>query len=300
MHYLLLILAVLFWSGNFVVSRGIINEIPPMTLAFWRWTIALLIILPFALKPIMRQKHLIRQNWKILTLLAILSVSNFSMFIYMALKSSTVTNAVLINSMIPIFIVIVSWMGFKERITLRQAMGIAISLTGLMFIITKGNLSTLIAVRFGKGDMWTISAGISWALYSALLRKCPAEFDSLSFLATLIIIGTSFIFPFYIWEISIGKTMNVTCASIGSIVYVALFASILAYIFWNKAIQTIGANKTGVFIHLMPVFSIILAMIFLDEKLRGYHIKGTILIFSGIFLTTAHTIKFQNVRGTKH
>ena len=191
-------------------------------------------------------------------------------------------------------------MGFKERITLRQAVGIAISLTGLMFILTEGNLSKLISVRFGKGDMWTISAGISWALYSALLRKCPVEFDSLSFLATLIIIGTLFISPFYIWEIGTGKTMNFTHASIGSIIYVALFASVLAYIFWNKAIHAIGANKTGIFIHLMPVFSIILAMIFLDEKLRGYHIKGTILIFSGIFLTTAHTIKWQNVRGIKH
>ena len=300
MHYLLLILAVLFWSGNFIVGRGIHNEIPPMTLAFWRWAIALLIILPFALKPILRQKDLIWRNLKILTLLAILSVANFSMFIYMALKSSTVTNAVLINSMTPIFIVIVSYMGFKERITLRQAVGIAISLTGLMFILTEGNLSKLIAVRFGKGDMWTISAGISWALYSALLRKCSVEFDSLSFLATLIIIGTLFISPFYIWEIGTGKTMNFTHASIGSIIYVALFASVLAYIFWNKAIHTIGANKTGIFIHLMPVFSIILAMIFLDEKLRGYHIKGTILIFSGIFLTTAHTIKWQNVRGIKH
>lgn len=300
MHYLLLILAVLFWSGNFIVGRGIHNEIPPMTLAFWRWAIALLIILPFALRPILRQKDLIWRNWKILTLLAILSVANFSMFIYMALKSSTVTNAVLINSMTPIFIVIVSWMGFKERITLRQAVGIAISLTGLMFILTEGNLSKLISVRFGKGDMWTISAGISWALYSALLRKCPVEFDSLSFLATLIIIGTLFISPFYIWEIGTGKTMNFTHASIGSIIYVALFASVLAYIFWNKAIHTIGANKTGIFIHLMPVFSIILAMIFLDEKLRGYHIKGTILIFSGIFLTTAHTIKWQNVREIKH
>jgi len=300
MHYLLLILAVLFWSGNFIVGRGIHNEIPPMTLAFWRWAIALLIILPFSLRPILRQKDLIWRNLKILTFLAILSVTNFSMFIYMALKSSTVTNAVLINSMIPIFIVIVSWMGFKERITLRQAVGIVISLTGLMFIITKGNLSTLIAVRFGKGDMWTISAGISWALYSALLRKCPVELDSLSFLAATIIIGIFFIFPFYIWEIGTGKTMNFTHASIGSIIYVALFASVLAYTFWNKAIQIIGANKTGVFIHLMPVFSIILAMIFLDEKLRGYHIKGTILIFSGIFLTTAHSIKFQNVRGPKH
>jgi drug/metabolite transporter (DMT)-like permease len=300
MHYLLLVLAVLFWSGNFVVGRGIHNEIPPMALAFWRWAIALLIIFPFSLGPILRQKDLIGRNWKLLTLLAILSVSNFSMLIYMALKSSTVTNAVLINSMTPIFIVMVSWMGFKERITLRQGVGIVISLTGLMFILTQGSPSTLIAVRFGKGDMWTISAGISWALYSALLRKCPVEFDPVGFLGTTIIIGVFFISPFYIWEIGTGKTMSFTPASMGSIIYVALFASVLAYIFWNKAVHTMGANKTGIFIHLMPVFSILLAMIFLDEKLRGYHIMGSILIFSGIFLTTAHTIKLQRVRGTTH
>ena len=298
MHYLCLVLAVFFWSGNFIVGRGIHNDIPPITLAFWRWAIALLIVLPFSLGPMMRQRDLIGRNWKILTLLAILSVTNFSMFIYMALKSTSVTNAVLINSMTPIFIVVVSWMGFKDRITLRQGIGIAISLAGLMFILTKGNLSTLVAVRFSKGDVWTIFAGISWALYSVLLRKCPVEFDSLSFLSTTIIIGVFFIFPFYIWEIGTGKTMNVSQASIGSIIYLALFASVLAYIFWNNAVKTIGANKTGIFIHLMPVFSIILAMIFMDEKLRGYHIKGTILIFSGIFMTTAHTIKLQNVRGT--
>ena len=282
------------------MGRWIHNDIPPISLAFWRWTVALLIILPFSLKHIIHQKDLIRQNWKILTLLAILSVTNFSMFIYMALKSSTVTNTVLINSMIPIFIVLVSWMGFKERITLRQTVGIAASLTGLMFIIAGGNLSTLIAVRFSKGDIWTISAGMSWALYSVLLRKCPIEFNSRGFLATTIIIGIFFIFPFYIWEINTGKTMNITKASIGSIIYVALFASVLAYIFWNKAIQIIGANKTGIFIHLMPVFSIILAIIFLDEKLRGYHIKGSVLIFLGIFLTTTNKPTFQKVGGSKN
>jgi len=296
MHYLLLIFAVLFWSGNFIVGRGIHNEIPPMTLAFWRWAVALLIILPFSLGHIVRQFDIIRRNLKILTVLAILSVTNFSIFIYMALKLSTATNTVLINSMIPIFIVMVSWLGFKERITLRQSIGIAISLAGLMFIIANGNLSTLISVRFSKGDLWTICAGISWALYSVLLRKCPTELNSLSFLATLIIIGTLFISPFYIWEMSTGKTMNISQATIGSIVYVALFASILAYIFWNKAIQIIGANKTGIFIHLMPVFSIILAIIFLNEELREYHVKGTILIFTGIFLTTAGKIKFQTRR----
>jgi drug/metabolite transporter (DMT)-like permease len=293
MHYVLLIFAVLFWSGNFIVGRGIHNEIPPITLAFWRWAVALLIILPFSLRHIVHQFDIIRRNLKILTILAILSVTNFSIFIYMALKLSTATNTVLINSMIPIFIVMVSWLGFKEQITLRQSIGIAISLAGLMFIIANGNLSTLISVRFSKGDLWTICAGFSWALYSVLLRKCPIELNSLGFLATLIIIGTLFISPFYIWEMSTGKTMNISQASIGSIVYVALFASILAYIFWNKAIQIIGANKTGIFIHLMPVFSIILAIIFLDEKLRGYHIKGTILIFSGILLMTTHTIKFR-------
>ncbi len=296
MHYLLLIFAVLFWSGNFVVGRGIHNEIPPITLAFWRWMVALLIILPFSLRHIVLQRDLIRQNWKILTLLAILSVTNFSMFIYMALKSSTVTNTVLINSMIPIFIVLVSWMGFKERITLRQAFGIVVSFTGLMFIIVNGNLSNLISVRFGKGDIWTIFAGMSWAIYSVLLRKCPTEFNPLSFLTTTIIIGVFFIFPFYIYEIRSGKIMNFTQASIGSVIYVALFSSILAYIFWNKAIQIIGANKTGIFIHLMPVFSILLAIIFLNEQLREYHIKGTILIFIGIFLTTARKIKFQTRR----
>jgi drug/metabolite transporter (DMT)-like permease len=293
MHYVLLIFAVLFWSGNFIVGRGIHNEIPPMTLAFWRWAVALLIILPFSLGHIVHQFDIIRRNLIILTVLAILSITNFSIFIYMALKLSTATNTVLINSMIPIFIVMVSWLGFKERITLRQSIGIAISLAGLIFIIANGNLSTLISVRFSKGDLWTICAGISWALYSVLLRKCPIELNSLSFLATLIIIGTLFISPFYIWEMSTGKTMNISQASIGSIVYVALFASILGYIFWNKAIQIIGANKAGIFIHLMPVFSIILAIIFLDEKLRGYHIKGAILIFSGILLTITPTIKFK-------
>jgi len=293
MHYVLLIFAVLFWSGNFIVGRGIHNEIPPMTLAFWRWAVALLIILPFSLGNILHQFDIIRRNLKILTVLAILSVTNFSIFIYMALKLSTATNTVLINSMIPIFIVMVSWLGFKERITLRQSIGIATSLAGLIFIIANGNLLTLISVRFSKGDLWTICAGFSWALYSVLLRKCPIELNPLSFLATLITIGTLFILPFYIWEMNAGKTMNISIASIGSIVYVALFASILAYIFWNKAVQIIGANKTGIFIHLMPVFSIILAIIFLDEKLRGYHIKGTILIFSGILLTTIHTIKYK-------
>ena len=296
MHYLLLIFAVLFWSGNFIVGRGIHNDIPPITLAFWRWAVALLIILPFSLGHIVHQRDLILRNLKILTVLAILSVTNFSIFIYMALKLSTATNTVLINSMIPIFIVMVSWLGFKERITLRQSIGIAISLAGLLFIIANGNLSTIISVRFSKGDLWTICAGISWALYSVLLRKCPTELNSLSFLATLIIIGTLFISPFYIWEMSTGKTMNISQATIGSIVYVALFASILAYIFWNKAIQIIGANKTGIFIHLMPVFSIILAIIFLNEELREYHVKGTILIFTGIFLTTAGKIKFQTRR----
>lgn len=173
MHYLLLLLTVLFWSGNFIVGRWIYSEIPPVTLAFWRWVLALVVLLPFTLRDLIRQKELIRNNLKMLALLALLSVTNFSIFLYVALNTSTVTNASLINSMTPILIVLFSWVGFKRKITLVQGIGIAVSLTGLVFIVLKGDLPALLAVRFSTGDLWTLSAAASWATYTVLAKRYP-------------------------------------------------------------------------------------------------------------------------------
>ncbi|MGB8424706.1 MAG: DMT family transporter, partial [Desulfobacterales bacterium] len=163
MPYVLLTLTVLFWSGNFVIGRGIHAEVPPISLAFWRWFTALVLLLPFALPAMVRQRDLIGRHWKLLCLLAILSVTNFNTFIYLALQSNTVINTVLINSLTPVFIVFVSWIGFREKISVLQGLGGLMSFAGLIWIITRGQPALLFTVRFSRGDLWTLAAALSWA-----------------------------------------------------------------------------------------------------------------------------------------
>jgi drug/metabolite transporter (DMT)-like permease len=286
MDYLLLLLTVLFWAGNFVMGRWIHPEIPPVTLAFLRWTLALVILLPFTFREVYRQRNVIQQNLKMIALLALLSVTNFNIFLYISLNTSPVTNAALINSMIPIFIVILSWVGFRRRISFVQAVGIVLSLSGLVFIVIKGDLAALRAVRFLRGDLWALSAALSWAIYTVLMRNYPIALSPISFLTAIIIIGVVFIFPVYLGELVGGARPNFTPAAVGGICYLAIFPSILSYLFWNRGIRTVGATRTGVFIHLIPVFSIVLAMFFLGETLKTFHLIGACLIFSGIYLTT--------------
>ncbi|MBW1840587.1 MAG: DMT family transporter [Deltaproteobacteria bacterium] len=290
MAYLLLILATLFWSGNFVLGRGVNEIIPPVALAFWRWAGALVILMPFAIRGIIRQKREIRKNLGILTVLAILSVTNFNTFIYHALRTTTAINAFLVNSMTPIFIVLVSWIGFNDRINFRQTVGVVLSFIGLVWIITQGNLGILFTVRFSSGDLWTLAAALSWACYTVLLRKRPKQIDPVPFLTTLVLIGLVFLSPIYLWEIRSGASFQWSPPVYASIGYVALFPSVVAYIFWNNSVAVVGANKAGIFMHLMPVFGIILAFIFLGETLAVYHLVGMILIFTGIFLTTVNRI----------
>ena len=289
MAYLLLILATLFWSGNFVLGRGVNEIIPPVALAYWRWTGALAILMPFAIRGLIRQRREIRKNIGILTVLAILSVTNFNTFLYTALRTTTAINAFLVNSMTPIFIVLVSWIGFNDRINTQQTIGVALSLSGLIWIITQGNLEILLSVKFSSGDLWTLAAALSWAFYTVLLRKRPEHIDPIPFLTTLVLIGLVFLSPIYLWEIRSGASFELSPAVFASIGYVALFASVIAYIFWNKSVAVVGANKAGIFVHLMPVFGIILAYIFLGETLAVYHLVGMMLIFSGIYLTTVHS-----------
>jgi drug/metabolite transporter (DMT)-like permease len=291
MAYILLVLTVLFWSGNFVLGRSVNDIIPPISLAFWRWAGAFIILLPFAIKPLLDQRQWIRHHWKRLAFMGLLSVTNFSIFIYFALHSTTVVNTVLVNSFQPILIVFASWIGYRDKITLQQGLGIIVSLTGLIWILSRGNPSILLSFRFSSGDLWTLSAGISWAIYSVMLRGHPHNIDPIALLAILIVFGTIFLTPLYIWEIQTGASIQFSLKAFGSIVYVAIFPSILSYLFWNKAVSIVGANKAGIFIHLMPVFSVFLAFVLLGERFELYHLPGIVLIFSGIFLTTLNTMR---------
>lgn len=293
MYYALLLLAILFWSGNFVVGRGIYHEIPAVTLTFWRWFLALLILLPFSFRYVAEQLPVIRKNLKILFLMAVLSVAGFPICLYKALSLSTVANTALINSTTPVFIVLFSLAGFRGSITLRQTAGVALSMAGMLFIITRGNPAILADVQFSRGDLWILCAATSWALYSNMLRHYPIDLHPLGFLTTLVGLALIFILPFYTWEILFGQTVHLTPAAVAGIGYIAVFPSILSYLFWNMAVQHVGASKAGIFIHLIPVFSILMAILFLDELLKGYQIRGATLIFLGIYLTTAERLMFQ-------
>jgi drug/metabolite transporter (DMT)-like permease len=196
-----------------------------------------------------------------------------------------------VNSFQPILIVFASWIGYRDKITLQQGIGIIVSLTGLIWILSRGNPSNLLFLRFSSGDLWTLSAGISWAIYSVMLRGHPRVIDPIGFLAVLIVFGTLFLTPLYIWEIHTGARFQFSLKTLGSIAYVAVFPSILSYLFWNKAVSIVGANKAGIFIHLIPVFSIFLAFVLLGERFELYHLPGVVLIFTGIFMTTSSKMR---------
>lgn len=289
MSYLLLILTTLFWSGNFVLSRGMHTDIPPMTLSFWRWLLALVILLIFCWRTVYPQRHVLIKERTFIIVQGLLGVTGFNSLIYLAVQTTTAVNAVLINSCTPILIALCSLVIYRELLRTRQWLGILTSLTGVALIMTGGDLRSLLGLEFNRGDLLVLLAGLVWALYSINLRNYPKELHPFTFLTGIVIVGIIGIIPLFITELVLGHTMTVTGPTLGAIVYVAIFPSVLAFIFWNRAVRDIGASRAGTFIHLMPVFSSILAVIFLHETIEVFHIQGITLVFTGIFLATFKT-----------
>lgn len=286
MPYLLLILTALFWSGNFVLSRGMHADIPPFALSFWRWVVALAILACFGLHHLLAEREKVLRHRYFLIVQGMLGVAGFNSFIYMAMQTTTAINAALVNSCTPILIVVISWIMYRERLRFRQGLGVMTSLCGVLLIISRGQLETLYNLQFNIGDVLVFIAAILWAQYSANLRKYPVGLHPLTYQIAIVIVGLTFLLPLYLLEIAAGKSLSVTPATVVTIFYVAIFASVLAFIFWNRAVTMLGANIAGPFIHLMPVFSTILAVVFLNENLTGIHILAILLIFGGIFMTT--------------
>lgn len=284
--YLLLVLTTLFWSGNFVLGRALHTVFTPFTLSFWRWTMALAILSPLVWTSLRTQAPLIRQHWLILLWLSILGVVNFNTFVYIGLQATTATNALIMLSVTPVLILSLSFLLLKQTVTRWQIIGIAISLIGVLVIVSRGDINALLARQVNPGDLWILAAIGSWALYSVCLRWRPAQLDPLNFQAATMMIGVAVLTPFYLWDLSHGHIVAANAATISSILYLALFPSILAYIFWNRAVAELGANRCGQFLHLMPAFGAILAMIFLGERLHDFHGIGIALIAAGIYLAT--------------
>ena len=293
MPYLLLILTTLFWSGNFVLSRGMHAEIPPLALSFWRWSLALLIMWVFSSRTFLAQREIIAEHKKYIIIQGLLGVTGFNTLIYLAVQTTTAVNAALINSGTPILIAICSLFIFKEALRLKQWFGILLSLTGVALIMTNGSLTSLMELKFNRGDLLVLGAGLLWALYSVNLKRFPKEMHPFSYQIGIMIVGLIGITPLYLIELGSGQQMAVNWPNGATIAYVAIFPSVLAFIFWNRAVRDIGANRAGVFINLMPVFSSILAVVFLGESIQTYHLQGIALVFAGISLTT---LRFNTTR----
>lgn len=286
--YLLLSLTSLFWAANWVVGRAMRNEIPPVAMGFWRWAIALAILLPFTAPELRRRWPVVRANWLVLTLLGLLGAVVFNTLIYVGLQHTAATNGVLFNSISPILIIVLSWVVTRERLDVVQMCGVLVSLTGVLAIVARGDFATLASFHFNRGDLWLITAMFLWAAYTIVLRRRPSELSASGFLAAMLLLGLPWLLPFYLWEFAVRGGFSLTTATMSALAYYGTIPSILAYLFWNRGVAQVGPNKAGLFVHLMPVFGALLAVIFLDERLYGYHFLGAALVFGGIWITTRH------------
>ena len=288
--YLFAIAATAIWSGNFIVARGLNETIPPITLAFCRWLVAVIVFLPFALKPLVAEWDILKKNMGYLSVTSLLGITIFNTLIYFAGHTTTAVNLSLISITFPIFIVIFSRIFFREQITLNKGIGIVLVVTGVVLLITRGSLSSLVNISFALGDLWMLLAAIIFAIYSLLLRSKPQQLSIWAFQAGTFILGLIFLFPFFVWEYTTTPSIQFDTSAILSILYVGIFASLSAFILWNKAVVAVGPSKAGMVYYTLPLFSGFLAHFFLKEDITILHFYSALLIASGI-LTANYEFK---------
>jgi len=284
--YAALSLTALLWSSNFIIGRAIRDDVSPSALNFLRWAMALLILVPVTLRDLRVHRTTLLRHWKLIALLGLTGIAAFQTLTYFALTLTTALNTILLLSLAPLAIVALSWMALGERVTRRQVLGLLTSLAGAAVLIVRGDLTTLVDLRFNAGDLWMLLAIVIWAVYSVLLRRRPADVPPLALHTTSVAAGTLWMLPAFGWQALQGNVLPDTIGAWSGIGFVAIFSSALAHGLWVRGVATIGPNRAGVFIHLMPLFGGALAIAFLGEQLAAYHAMGAALVLCGVVLTT--------------
>jgi drug/metabolite transporter (DMT)-like permease len=285
--YALLTVSALIWAGNWVIGRGVRDTIPPVALTFWRWAIAALLLAPFALPRLKGEQALLRRHWRILLILGGTGIAFFQLLIYVGLHFTTAVNGVLMNAAQPLFMMLIAWLIDRQTVTRRQLAGMLISFGGILAIVSRGNLMDLGDFRLNIGDAMILLAMPTWGVYSVMLRRRPREIDGLAFVFLIAATGTVLLAPAYLAEAWFIRPMVLTWQSAGAILYVACFASILAYLCWNRGVDMVGPNKAGFTAHLIPAFGTILAVLFLGEEVHAFHLIGIAVILFGVSLATS-------------
>ena len=283
--YLLLCTTALFWAGNAIVGRLAAGHIPPVTLSFLRWSLAFFIILPFAWRHLVRDWAAIRARLGIMIFISAMGISAFNTLQYWALEHTQALNTLLLQSSGPLIVALWSLILLGIRLTLAQAAGVVVSLTGVLVILLHGDLTTLATITFNKGDIIFAGAMIVFGLYSVLTLKRP-QIHGLSFAAFTFGCGAACLIPLWIWELLSRPVMQLTVPNLLSLLYVAVFPSTLAYLCYNRGVQLIGANRAAPFFHVVPLFGSAMAMVFLGERPQLFHVVGFALVLTGVFVAS--------------
>jgi len=288
---LLLVISSACWGGNIFIGRAVHAEVPPVGLSFWRWVLAFCLLLPFAWPKLRRDWPLIRRHWRILALLAFFGMAAFHTSLYLSVNYTTATNAALLVAICPVLVPVLSWAIYREPITRRIVLATLISLVGVAVVVTRGQLGQLLELTFNKGDLIMLVAVFTWSMYTVLVKRRPPGLHPLALLASTMVLAIGFLFPVYLWETLAVRPMPVTRESLLTIGYVVVFASLLAFLSFNRGIEVLGPNKGGLFMHLIPVFATLLAYVFLGERLQPFHGLGIAAILAGIVLATTADLK---------
>jgi drug/metabolite transporter (DMT)-like permease len=281
----LAVLATLIWAGNFIIARGVYKSIPPISLAFYRWLLASLLILPFGLNTIIKEWKFIKHAWQYLFWVALTGVALFNTFVYIGAHYTSAINLALIGTTSsPIFSVILARIFLKEKIGTLKIIGMAFCLAGVLYLLSRGVYERLLSFQFTKGDAWVLLAALAFAIYNTLVKKKPASISPLSFLTVVFIAGTLLLFPFYIYEFQNTEPVNWNLHLFWSIFYLGFGASVICFLIWNIAIRKLGAGRTALFGNLIPIFSSLGAVIFLKEEFTSVHIISMTIVFIGILI----------------
>ena len=284
--HLVAAIAMLLWAFSTIIARYVREDVPPMGLSFWRTGLAFVILLPFVAGRLRAKAAIIRQHWKILFALGFLLIVGGNALLFLALQYTIAINAAVLNSTEPVVIVAVAWLLFRDPVNWSQAVAIVLSLVGVLVLIGRGDLAVLSALDFNRGDLIVMGAYISWAVYAVLLRRAPRELDSLTTLALILGFGSLCLLPIYLVEEFAFRPTNFTWITLISIVVLAVISSLLGILMWNRAVTELGPGRAGIYINLIPAYTIVLAIILLGETLELFHIGGIALIAVGIVLSS--------------
>ena len=283
---LLLLLATILWGGNFVIGRAVAGDIPPITLAFLRWCTAFIVFLPIAYSRLQKEWPMLRAHWQVVIILSITGVASFNTLVYIGVHYTTSINASLMNSSTPIIIYILSFIFLRERLTKFQLLGTGISLLGVAFIISGGSIASLLSFSFNKGDLIVLVAVVCWAVYSLLIKQYAGRLPGYSTFLATIAMGALILLPFTVFELlTTTTTIDWSFSTICAILYVGIFASIIAFLSWNSGVVSLGANKASIYLNFIPLFAAIFAVIFLGEEIFITQIIGGLAVVSGVLLT---------------